>query len=469
MARWSALARTVDLDPVRSASAQQIASRFHALYGPALARLPAGRQVFHGLPFDLGTGPDAPRWILLDAPRTIELPAVGVVSHVVVAHLCDTWRSDTGERPPGLPIGHGVPVGEPLARYSVADAAGPSTDRLIRRRFEINDGILGWGSVAFAAIPHLANEVLDWRGPHAAQGPGRYAPTGQSGMLTIMPGTYGANQVGMTDFVPSPTDDALLWLHAIELPAAAEPTALRLEPLAGGRPGSDVIVAAVTLFSGSANPLSRGPRFQVRVAGLGGRAPEVDLGTVIRTRPAPAKHAALPKPPAAEHEPDIVGWGRPRLDLEALDASPSLVDLAISPDAVVSLGSWDVRGIDLLAGRPVRDLAGRRSIEVLAPARVPIEVDIVDPSSGEPLAGRVRFIAADGRYLAPVGHRDEINPGFYEDTGGDLLLGSTEYAYVPGRFDIDLPVGTVEVEVVGGFERTPYRSPVDIEPWTRHL
>ena len=50
--------------------------------------------------------------------------------------------------------------------------------------------------------PHLDNEVADWRGPHEAQTPGRYAPAGQSGSLTIMPGTYGANQVGMTDFVP---------------------------------------------------------------------------------------------------------------------------------------------------------------------------------------------------------------------------------------------------------------------------
>ena len=108
-----------------------------------------------------------------------------------------------------------------------------------------------------------------------------------------MPGAYGANQVGMSDFVPSPTDDALLWLHAIELGADAEPVALRFEPLAGGRPGSDLIVAGVTLFRGSANPLVRGPRFQVRVAGLDGHPPEVDLGTIIRTLPAPAPLPAL--------------------------------------------------------------------------------------------------------------------------------------------------------------------------------
>ncbi len=248
--RPSPFARTVDLDPVRNATAAQIAGRFHGQYALALDRLPSGRRVFHGLPFELGPVSDAPRWILIDATTTIALPAGGPVGHVVIAHLCDTWRDDAGDRPPGLAVGHVVPVGEPLARYSIVDRAGRTTSRIVRRRFEVNDGILGWGSAAFAAIPHVANEVVDWRGPHAAQGPGRYAPAGQSGSLTIMPGTYGGNQVGMTDFVPSPTGDLLLWLHAIELDADAEPVTLRLEPLAAGRPGSDLIVAAVTLPPG---------------------------------------------------------------------------------------------------------------------------------------------------------------------------------------------------------------------------
>ncbi len=459
----SPLARTIDLDPIRNATERLVAARFDARYGPALARLPAGRQVFHGLPFELGPGSGAPRWILLDAPTTIALPAAGSVSHVVVAHLCDAWRDDAGNRPAGLAIGHVVPVGEPLASYTVVDRRGRTVSRTVRRRYEINDGILGWGSVAFAAIAHVPNEVLDWRGPHAAQGPGRYAPAGQSGSLTIMPGTYGGNQVGMSDYVPSPTNDALLWLHAIELDDGAEPVELRVEPLTGGRPGSDMILAAVTLFRGSGNPLARGPRIQARVGGLGGHALEVDLGTVIRTLPAGA-------PLSADGlEPAIVGWGTPRQDPAARGAGFSVVDLAISHDAVLTLDGWAVRGSDVLAGTPLRDPTGRRSIELLPAARVPVEVEIVDGSSGERVPGRVRFTAADGRYLPPVGHRDEINPGFFEDTGGDLILGSSPYAYVPGRFAIELPVGAVEVEVVGGFDRAPHRSRVDIQPSTRRL
>ncbi|MEO8228720.1 MAG: CehA/McbA family metallohydrolase [Chloroflexota bacterium] len=463
MGRASPLATPVDLDPFRNATHQRVAARFHAQHAPALRRLPAGRQVFHGLPFDLGPDSSARRWILVDGPTTIDLTGGGTASHLVIAHLCDTWRDDVGARPEGLAVGHVVPVGEPLARYTVVDRTGRSWSRTIRRRFEVNDGILGWGSTAFAAVGHLDNEVADWRGPHASQGPGRYASAGHSGSLTIMPGTYGANQSGMSEFVPSPSQDALLWLHAIELEAGAEPIVLRLEPLAEGRPGSDVIVAAVTLYRGSASPLARGPRFQVRVEGLAGRSPEVDLGTIIRTRPAPAAR------PVAEDADAIVGWGSARRDPDGKAAAAAFVDMAIAPDAVINVDGWNVPGRELLTGTLVRDPASRRSIEVLPAARVQVEAEIVDRTTGQLVPGRVRFTAADGRYLPPVGHRDEVNPGFYEDTGGDLVLGSSTYAYVPGRFSIELPLGAVDVEVVGGFDRAPHRARLEVDPSTSRL
>lgn len=463
MARSSPLARPVDLGPVRNATSDQVAARFHPLCAAALPRLPSGSHVFHGLPFDLGPGPAEARWILLDAPTTIDLRGGGIASHVLVAHLCDTWRDDSGRRPTGLAVGHVVPAGEPLARYTVVDRQGGRRSRIIRRRFEINDGILAWGTTAFAAISHLANEVVDWRGPHPVQGPGRYAPAGQSGSLTIMPGTYGTSQMGVSDFVPSATDDALLWLHAIELEPDTEPTELLLEPLAEDRPGSAVIVAAVTLFRGSGNPLVRPPRVQVRVVGLDGRPPEIDLGMVIRTQAAP--DAVAPD----ERGDRIVGWGTPRPDRAAPRSGASIVDLVMAADANVSLDDWTVSGRDLLTGATLRDPAGRRSIEVLPPARVPVSVEIVDRVTGERVPGRVRFSVADGRYLPPLGHRDEVNPGNYEDNGADLILGSSAYAYVPGEFAIELPVGAVDVEVVSGFDRPPHHARLVIDPSTRRL
>ncbi len=279
-----------------------------------------------------------------------------------------------------------------------------------------------------------------------------------------MPGTYGANQVGMTDFVPSATDDALLWLHAIALDPSSRPVALRVEPLAGGRPGSLVVLAAVTLFHGTANPLVRGPRFQVAIGGLGKHAPRVDLGTVIRSIPAPATTSG-----DGAGDAPVAGWGSPRASAARPSADDWLVDLAIAPDAIVDLDGWAVPGRALLDGRPIQDPDGRRTIEPLPTPRVPVDVELVDTASGEPLPGRVRFTAADGRYLPPDGHRDEVNPGFFEDTGADLVLGSSTYAYVPGRFSIHLPPGKVEVEAVAGFDRRPIRTTVEVDGSTRRL
>jgi hypothetical protein len=326
MRRSSPFARPIAIDQSRNATDEDVARLFNDSYGPALGRLPSGRQVFHGLPFDLGDiGPR--RWVLLDEPVSIDLTGAGAASHFVVAHFCDTWRDDRGIRPPGLAVGHVVPVGEPLARYTIVDVNGDRQSRVVRRRFEINDGILGWGSTAFAAIPHLANEVLDWRGPHPFQEPGRYSAIGHSGSLTVMPGTYGTSQTGMTDFVPSPTDAALLWLHAIELDRRVEPAAMILEPLSGGRSGSHVVVVGVTLFDGSGNPLAREPRMQVRLEGLpvGSEATDriqIDLGTVIRTRVAPDPPSSGLAPMSNEMSATalrvgrVIGWGSPRAETD---------------------------------------------------------------------------------------------------------------------------------------------------------
>ena len=463
----SPLARTVDLASARGAGIADLGARFLPVAAAGLGRLPIGRQVFQGLPFDLGEGAGGRRWILVDRPLEIALDGQPA-SHVVVAHLCDTWRGTAGVRPAGIAVGHVIPVGEPLALYTITNEDGRSTSRVIRRRFEINDGILGWGSGAFRAIAHRENDVLDWRGPHALQGTGRYAAPGESGTLTIMPGAYGTSQTGMTDFVPSETDDALLWLHAIELEPGARPVSMRLESLSAGRPGSDTLVAAVSLFGGTDNPLTRGPRMQVRLAsGPAGASagpatldgPSVDLGTIIRVRPGRA----------ARVDEVIVGWGSPRSGPDDPPPDGAVIDLAVAPDAIVTFGAWRVPARELLAGAVAREPGGSRLVVALPPPVVPVEVAIVDLASGERIPGRVRFRAADGRYLPPTGHRDEINPGFFEDTGGDLILGSTEYAYVPGQFAIGLPVGSVEIEAVAGFDRRPYRATVDVDPATRRL
>lgn len=457
----TALARPVDLSSVWNASDADLAARFEPLYGQALARLPDGTCVFRGIPFELGTRAAGRRWILVDRELTIDLRGLGRASHLVVAHFSDSWRDPTGRRSPGTPVGWVLPTGEPLARYELAFADGSARTVDVRRRFEIADGIIGWGFVPFAAIGHRADEPLDWRGPYPHQGPGRYAPAGHGGALTILPGSFGAAQTGVADFVPTPRDDATYWLHAIPL-GGGEPTGLRVLPLGAGRPGTDVVIAALTLFDGTADPLVLAPRRRLVIEGGAGRLPEVDLGVAIASRP-----LADPAMPAGGRAP--VGWGRPSVaepgSATSAGAAPRfVVDLALAPDARIGIDGWEVGVPDLDAGAAS---PGGIRIRPAPPADVRVAVRL--SVAGEVTPARVRFVAEDGRYLPPLGHREEINPGAFEDTGAGLILGDDTYAYVPGAFQIDLPLGAVDVEVVKGFDHRPVRRRLEVAPGLRDL
>ena len=199
----SPFARPLELAGRWNATDRQVRDRFDPIYGPALARLPRGRQVFRGLPFELSERDDGPGWLLLTEPITIDLADRAPASHLVIAHLADSWRDADGRRPAGSPVGWVIPAGERLARYELTDLDGTTTSVNIRRRFEVNDGIIGWGYLPFAAIGHRSDEVVDWRGPHPRQAPGRYAATGHAGPLTILPGGWGPAQTGVADHVPT--------------------------------------------------------------------------------------------------------------------------------------------------------------------------------------------------------------------------------------------------------------------------
>ncbi len=359
---------------------------------------------------------------------------------------------------PALRSDGSCPSVEPLATYEVQFDDGRVRTIPIRRRFEIVDGIIGWGFLPFEAVGHRADEVVDWRGPHPRQAEGRYAPAGHAGPLTMLPGAWGPDLTGVADFVPTPDDDITLWLHAIPLAAGETPVALRLVPLGHGEPGTAVVIAGLTVFHGTANPLVPTPRRQLRIEGFGGALPEVDLGVAIRSLP-------IVRPGHAGD--DVIGWGRSR----SMSRSPSgsddasIVDLTTTPDASLRLGDWE-----LPIGAVDRDGTARQgAVVVRAVPAADIRVTVRILADGEPSPARVRFVAADGRYLPPLGHRDEINPGLMEDTGADILLGPDAYAYVPGEFQIDLPSGAVELDVVKGFDHRPAREHVEIGPGTREL
>jgi hypothetical protein len=454
--RATHLATPVDLRRHRNASGVQLGSRLHPDYLEPIRRLPAGRQVLRGLPFQLARATTERRWLLLDREVVIDMRPAGPVSHIVVAHFCDAWRDRAAGRPADLPIGWVTPVGQPLARYTVELASGRTVDHMVRRRFEVNEGIVGWGQGAFAAVPHNVDTPLDWRGPYPAMPAGGYAAPGHAGLLGILPGSWGPAQTGVADSVPSPTGDIALWLYEIEVPDGPQDVArLKMEPLAPLDEGGAVVVAAVTAFRGTARPLAVEPRRTLRIERGSSEHLAVDLGQVFRERPAPSSLDA-DRPPSAS----IVGWGTERVEAESSTAR--LVDLAMAGDATIAIGRQLVPASRLPVDGERRRF-GPVTIESLPTPTHRIDVEIVDAVSGTPMPARVRFRAADGRYLPPLGHRDEVNPGLNEDTGADLVLGGATYAYVQGRFPIELPAGAVQVEVVRGFGHRPLRRWVDVD------
>jgi hypothetical protein len=452
-ARATALATPIDLARHRNVGVDELAGLLHPAYRDAIARLPDGPRTIRGLPFLFAKTTAHRRWVLLDREFVIDLPTLGTASHLVIAHFCDAWRDPQAGRPDDLPVGWVTPPGQLLARYVVQTADGRDTVRDVRRRFEINEGIIGWGQGAFAALPHMVDEPLDWRGPHPVPPPGGYAEPGHAGLLGILPGSWGPAQTGVADSVPSPTGDIALWLHALELPDRhAVPRRLRLEPVADLAEGGGVVVAAITAFRGTASPLSLEPRRTLRIAADPDASISVDLGRVLRERPSAEPLRRTSRTPA------VTGWGSgsPLRRSGARD-----VDVILTPDATIDIGGERVPAGRLpAAGR--RRRFGSISVEPLPTPMRRIDVEIVDRRTGEQTPARVRFVAADGRYLPPLGHRDEVNIGLNEDSGADLALGDITYAYVPGHFPIDLPVGRVDVEVVGGFDRRPLRRTIDI-------
>ena len=120
------LARTVDLSASWNASDADLAGRLHPLYAEGVVRLPEGESVFRGVPFSLGTRASAKRWIVAGPGSgdglTVDLPAHGPASHLLIAHFADSWRDAAGGRPAGMPVGWVLPAGEPLIRLSDDEA-----------------------------------------------------------------------------------------------------------------------------------------------------------------------------------------------------------------------------------------------------------------------------------------------------------------------------------------------------------
>lgn len=408
----------------------------------ALAQLPSGSRTFWGIPFSLGPAEaGAGSWVVLHRePHAI--PVGARACYLVALHFCNASHDPTGAaHPPDVRLGTVTRPGEHLADYVIAYDDGSEHRRPIRRRFEINEPIVRWGHWAFAALSHQEDIPLDLNGPYPAHHWGEY----QQGLGTKYdgPGQY--------------------WLYAVENPHPDRTiAALRLEPTGADR----IAVAAITLYDGRSHPLRRRALESLRVvlpseARLRDVEVGIDLGVVARRYAVPAFR------PDEWLQAPLQGWGE-----ETRPPGPTteiILDVSASPDATLEVAGSAVPLAPVFESGVATTADERLRVELLTPRRTWVHVTVQDGTSGRPTPARVHFRAPDGRYLPPYGHRHEVNTNWFEDYGADLKLGSTQYAYVDGRFQIELPVGDVYVEVSKGFEYRPLRRKLTIAPGQREL
>jgi len=410
---------------------------WHGSLERPVEHLPRGRQQFWGIPFRLGPRDLSKRGVIVlgEGVKPVEVRLRGRATHICLLHFCDLTEE----------MAQNTAGGELLAEYVLRYADGAEHSTPIRRRFEVNAFSRPWGYQAFAAMP--------------------------AGMPTVMPDdptTYGWGRVQTGVDVPgSPLQT---WVYALENPNPESP----LEALVmQGTSAHPVAVLGVTLYDGPGHPLRHLPRKVFRLvlprdeAALPGDVEAaLDMGVVTQLYAAPAQvdeqwlHAedaglglAVPTPgPTSGFILEATGAEGATLTVQSPGAEPH----------AIPFGPAHEEGRSASADQ-------RASIEIVNRRTTWVHVSVIDDDTGQPTPTRAHFRGPHGDYIAPYGHHAEINDRWFEDYGGELQLGAQSFAYVPGRFQIELPVGDVYVEVNKGFEYEPVRQRVQIDPGQREL
>ena len=431
----------VDLDGLFNLTPETMSPPWDSKLPSLAGALPAERQAFWGIPFALGTL-EGPRWIGLRGVEEVAVPVAGSATYVVLAHFCNTSHPPYEFRE-SFPPGVVVQPGEHLADYVLVYRDGTEAGEAIRRRFEINGCYTAAGAdQAFMALPSQMPRTIDWRGPCPRNRWGAWQQSVEGGGAT---GT-------------------VYWVYALPNPhPEKELASLVLKPT-----GADCLaIAGLTLYHGESHPLRRRrlASFRLSLPGEetvrpGEAVAEIDLGTISRQYAVPAFD------PESWLSSEFKGGGEqgaPRSGTELR------LDMTASPDATLSLNDHAIELESVYETGQGSSRDGAVRIEVVGEPRQWVQVSVEDATTGVTTPARVHFRSPDGRYLPPYGHRTEVNNNYFEDYGADLKLGSTEYAYVDGRFRIELPVGDVYVEAVKGFEYRPVRQKLEIRPGQKEL
>jgi TolB protein len=139
--------------------------------------------------------------------------------------------------------------------------------------------------------------------------------------------------------------------------------------------------------------------------------------------------------------------------------------------ATVTLAAGETRGVFVThpANADGRTIAGRVTVAGASrPFEFPFQrhvrgrltLEVLD-ESGAVTPARIYLTASDRRAYAPANTMHRLVSG----EAGQAFAGEP-YFHTPGRSNVEVPTGAVEIEVVKGFEYRPVRRTVRIEPGT---
>ncbi len=412
----------------------------HELRTPANFAETFGEQTIRGMPFAFGTR-ERPNVVWLERdPVTIELDAA-TASYALFVHAVQDAPAGSairfaGDDTPGR-------LGGLVSEYVLEYADGSTHVAPVLRGFSIQQARMTGGlalSVAWACVPALDDTPLPTAAEAVALGHSRFAAAATR-----------VSRMFSGEVARSP-DPGLLWLGAVATPRPEAPlSAIVCRPRA-----ESSALYALTLGTVSEHPLRPGTRRKLRLRlpdeielnAIGEVDPDdvaIDLGVVISAR------AALDY----EHE-RWVG------DEPLVQPSPAdrevIVEYAAHPQARLHLGSQAFELAEL----------GTEPIAI-APAERPVRLRFVERGSSAGVAVRLHLHGAAGEYLPPRGHHRKVNAGWHEDTDAEFASGANQYAYVDGECIVDLPLGTVYIEIARGYEIAPVRATFTVGAETDEL
>ncbi len=397
---------------------------------------PAGAAVAWGIPFRIG------RAVLVgDEPVTVKLPPTRA-QWLIFLHTSDLRPPEKKADGFISPMRGGGQLGEHAADYVIVYADGSELRLPIRRRHQIGMFSRSWGENCFEAVADAKPRPL---------GPGLHESSPHSGWGRIQTRADSADLRAWVN-----------WLWAWENPHPRKAiAAVRFEPVCG-----TILVSALSAGAASSMPLRwrtrrkavltlpKGSKFDPSLDEAGTlRQVRLDLGQVISATPRPIY-------------PDRA-WGRTYNNRQpAISDRELLIEYTAHADARFHLPGGKIVRVSAIEGGPKAGAA----IRPVAPATQAVTLRVVEKSSRRPVPVKLHIHGAAGEYLAPNDRHRIPNPWWFQDYSVDFSHGGIHHCtYIDGETTVQLPPGSVYVEVSKGFEIRPVRKVLRVGRATRQL